>query len=134
MEKDDTPNGASSAASKVALQMTKMRDANLKYKNLLKMAKERIEQQEGELTRLRGKSSVLPDMGEIILFLPLDYNAHCAGGDRIRNVTCRYLTVLRWQCRSQAATLALMEKICLFCLVSYVIFCSHRGKKPETTT
>lgn len=34
--------------------MTKLRDANMKYKNLLKMAKERIEQQEEELKRLRG--------------------------------------------------------------------------------
>lgn len=41
--------------NKVAAQLTKLRDANTKYKNLLKMAKERIEQQEDELKRLRGK-------------------------------------------------------------------------------
>jgi hypothetical protein len=40
--------------SKVAMQVSKMRDANAKYKNLLKMAKERIQQQEEELKRLRG--------------------------------------------------------------------------------
>lgn len=41
-------------ANKVAAQLTKLRDANTKYKNLLKMAKERIEQQEKELKRLKG--------------------------------------------------------------------------------
>jgi uncharacterized protein (DUF305 family) len=41
--------------SKVAVQMQKMRDANTKYKNLLKMAKERIEQQEQEIKKLKGK-------------------------------------------------------------------------------
>jgi hypothetical protein len=40
--------------SKAAVQMQKMRDANTKYKNLLKMAKERIEQQEEELKKLKG--------------------------------------------------------------------------------
>ena len=50
-----TPNNNSTTTSKaVAAQMQKMRDANTKYKNLLKMAKERIEQQEVELKRLRG--------------------------------------------------------------------------------
>lgn len=51
-------NGAVSpqpSTNKVAAQLTKLRDANAKYKNLLKMAKERIEQQEGELKQLRGK-------------------------------------------------------------------------------
>ena len=43
------------AANKVAQQVSKMREANAKYKNLLKMAKERIQQQEEELKRLRGK-------------------------------------------------------------------------------
>jgi hypothetical protein len=56
---DNGENGSASAttttASKVAVQMTRMRDANVKYKNLLKMAKERIEQQEEELKRFRGK-------------------------------------------------------------------------------
>ena len=45
------------AANKVAVQLTKLRDDNAKYKNLLKMAKERIEQQEGELKKLRGKGN-----------------------------------------------------------------------------
>jgi hypothetical protein len=59
---DNVENGSGSTtttttttASKVAVQMTRMRDANAKYKNLLKMAKERIEQQEEELKRFRGK-------------------------------------------------------------------------------
>jgi hypothetical protein len=49
-------NNSSRATNKVAAQtaqMNKMRDANVKYKNLLKMAKERIQQQEEELEQLR---------------------------------------------------------------------------------
>lgn len=42
------------AADKVKQQMTQMRDANVKYKNLLKLAKERIHQQDDELKRLKG--------------------------------------------------------------------------------
>ena len=42
-----------SKTSKAAAQMQKMRDANNKYKNLLKMAKERIEQQEIDLKKMR---------------------------------------------------------------------------------
>jgi hypothetical protein len=42
-----------SKTSKAAAQMQKMRDANNKYKNLLKMAKERIEQQEVDLKKMR---------------------------------------------------------------------------------
>lgn len=51
------PSAAAGATtpSKVAVQMQKMRDANNKYKNLLKMAKERIEQQEQELKTLKGE-------------------------------------------------------------------------------
>ena len=52
-----TATGASNS-SKVSAQMQKMRDANTKYKNLLKMAKERIEQQENELKEMRGESSI----------------------------------------------------------------------------
>ena len=55
----DATNGKTSKnasnTSKVTAQMQKMRDANNKYKNLLKMAKERIEQQENELKEMRGK-------------------------------------------------------------------------------
>ena len=40
----------------VQQQLQKMKDANSKYKNLLKMAKERIEKQEQELRTLRGMS------------------------------------------------------------------------------
>lgn len=54
---DAKPEAAptSGGASKVAIQLTKLRDANVKYKTLLKKAKERIEQQEEELTKLKGK-------------------------------------------------------------------------------
>jgi flagellar basal body rod protein FlgB len=49
------PNSGNNVTpSKAAMQMQKMKDANTKYKNLLKMAKERIEQQEVELKKLRG--------------------------------------------------------------------------------
>ena len=47
-----TPNTNNKAAIQ---QLQKMKEANLKYKNLLKMAKERIEQQEQELKKLRCK-------------------------------------------------------------------------------
>mmetsp|Transcript_11406 Transcript_11406/g.26805 ORF Transcript_11406/g.26805 Transcript_11406/m.26805 type:complete len:499 (+) Transcript_11406:213-1709(+) len=47
------PGPTAANTSKAAVQMQKMRDANTKYKNLLKMAKERIEQQEIELKDLR---------------------------------------------------------------------------------
>ena len=50
-------------AAAQAAQMNKLRDANSKYKNLLKMAKERIQQQEEELEQLRRTSDfciVLP--------------------------------------------------------------------------
>ena len=54
--KNATPTAASASnSSKVTAQMQKMRDANNKYKNLLKMAKERIEQQEIELKDMRGE-------------------------------------------------------------------------------
>lgn len=42
-----------SKASAQAAQMKKLREANEKYKNLLKMAKERIQQQEEEMDQLR---------------------------------------------------------------------------------
>ena len=54
--------GASSGSStnpamaKAQAQMQKLRDANAKYKNLLKMAKERIQAQEEELERLRAET------------------------------------------------------------------------------
>jgi hypothetical protein len=59
--KSEGVNGAMStppAIKVTAQQVTKLRDANMKYKNLLKMAKERIEKQEEELKRLRGKLHV----------------------------------------------------------------------------
>ena len=50
-------NGSTTTpVNKVAAQLGKMREANTKYKNLLKLAKDRIQQQEDELKRLRGTS------------------------------------------------------------------------------
>lgn len=50
------PSKPTSKAAAQAAQMNKLRDANTKYKNLLKMAKERIQQQEYELEQLRRTS------------------------------------------------------------------------------
>jgi endo-beta-N-acetylglucosaminidase D len=60
-EENGAPSQASSSSqgNKVAVQLKKMRDANLKYKDLLKMAKDRITKQEDELKRLRGKTIIL---------------------------------------------------------------------------
>lgn len=44
------------AMAKAQAQMQKLRDANAKYKNLLKMAKERIQAQEEELEKLRAEA------------------------------------------------------------------------------
>jgi hypothetical protein len=52
------PQAAASQGNKVAVQLKKMRDANLKYKDLLKMAKDRITKQEDELKKLRGKTNM----------------------------------------------------------------------------
>ena len=49
-------NTNTTAATTVAAQLGKLRDANLKYKNLLKLAKERIQQQEDDLKKLKSKS------------------------------------------------------------------------------
>ncbi len=38
-----------------AKQVTKLKDANAKYKNLLKMAKGRIQSQEEEIAKLKGE-------------------------------------------------------------------------------
>lgn len=52
---------AASNTSKVSAQLLKMKDANTKYKNLLKMAKERIEQQEIELVEMKEINRKLAD-------------------------------------------------------------------------
>ena len=52
-------HGPGKVPSKVASQMTKLRDANAKYKSLLKMAKERIQAQEEEMEALRGMLSMV---------------------------------------------------------------------------
>lgn len=49
------PAKPTSKAAAQAAQMNKLREANNKYKNLLKMAKERIQQQEEELETQRRK-------------------------------------------------------------------------------
>jgi hypothetical protein len=43
------------STSKSTIQLNKMREANAKYKSLLKMAKERIQAQEEEIESLRGR-------------------------------------------------------------------------------
>jgi hypothetical protein len=48
--------GPPTNASKVKLQLLKMQEANGKYKNLLKLAKERIHQQDDELKRAKGET------------------------------------------------------------------------------
>jgi hypothetical protein len=58
-DKEETVAAGAPPTSKVALQVSRMREANTKYKNLLKMAKERIQQQEEELKRLRGTSCIV---------------------------------------------------------------------------
>jgi len=50
---DKEVSGPSTAATKVKMQMQKMQEANMKYKNLLKLAKERIQQQDDEVKRLK---------------------------------------------------------------------------------
>lgn len=47
------------AVSKISQQLKKLNDANTKYKNLLKMAKERIQKQEEELDSLRQQKEEL---------------------------------------------------------------------------
>ncbi len=47
-------NNANGVANKRAEQMKKLKDANNKYKDLLKMAKERIQSQEEEMEKLKG--------------------------------------------------------------------------------
>ena len=53
--KNTAATTTTSNTNKVTAQLQKMRDANAKYKNLLKMAKERIEQQEIEIREMRGE-------------------------------------------------------------------------------
>ena len=53
---DKTPGAG---AAKIRLQLKNLTDANAKYKNLLKMAKERIQQQEQELDALRQQKEEL---------------------------------------------------------------------------
>lgn len=59
---DKEEGGPPTAASKVKLQMQKMQDANSKYKSLLKLAKDRIQQQDEEIKRVRGKALAFSDI------------------------------------------------------------------------
>ena len=55
-DKEENANAAPpTAANTVAAQLGKLRDANLKYKNLLKLAKDRIQQQEDDLKKLKSE-------------------------------------------------------------------------------
>ena len=65
---DKDESGPSTAATKVKMQMQKMQEANSKYKNLLKLAKERIQQQDDELKRLKGKTVNLPHCVDYVFF------------------------------------------------------------------
>lgn len=51
---DDGMQFSPTASVKASVQLNKMKEANLKYKSLLKLAKERIQAQEEELESLRG--------------------------------------------------------------------------------
>jgi hypothetical protein len=53
--------GDQDRAGKLAAQLKKLTEANAKYKNLLKLAKERIQQQEEELGRARDEKGLLEE-------------------------------------------------------------------------
>jgi predicted S18 family serine protease len=61
MAENDAIGVASSAATSIAnnkrteQHIKKLKDANTKYKDLLRLAKERIQSQEEELERVKGK-------------------------------------------------------------------------------
>lgn len=55
-ENDTSSSNPPAAISKREAQVKKLKDANSKYKDLLKMAKERIQSQEDELAKLKGES------------------------------------------------------------------------------
>lgn len=54
MSDDGMSSPGPPSANKASIQLNKMREANNKYKSLLKMAKERIQAQEEEIEALRG--------------------------------------------------------------------------------
>jgi GRIP domain len=53
--------GEQDRSSKVSIQLKRLTEANAKYKNLLKLAKERIQQQEEELERIQSEKRALED-------------------------------------------------------------------------
>ena len=56
------PKNSNSNSSRVEQQMKKLRDANAKYKELLKLAKGRIESQEEELDKVKSKLRIIIDL------------------------------------------------------------------------
>jgi len=61
---DDEGTPKKAAPSKASLQLKKLSEANAKYKDLLKLAKERIQKQEDELETLRHEKATLEDQIE----------------------------------------------------------------------
>lgn len=53
------PNAASSGSNKVTVQINKLKEANNKYKSLLKLAKERITKQDEEMEALKAEKAAL---------------------------------------------------------------------------
>lgn len=51
-------DAASRGASKVVVQMNRLKEANNKYKSLLKMAKDRISAQQEEMDALKGEAEL----------------------------------------------------------------------------
>jgi sulfur transfer protein SufE len=52
---EPSEDAASRGASKVVVQMNRLKEANNKYKTLLKLAKDRISAQQEEMDALKGK-------------------------------------------------------------------------------
>lgn len=66
-ESNDTATAASGSATNTstsASQLAKLRDANNKYKNVLKLAKERIQNQEEDITTLKAQVASLTQQWE----------------------------------------------------------------------
>ena len=64
-----TTNSNINNSNRMEQQMKKLKDANTKYKDLLKLAKERIQTQEEELTNLKSKI-----FGFMLFFLQNEYS------------------------------------------------------------
>ena len=53
---EPSEDAASRGASKVVVQMNRLKEANNKYRSLLKLAKDRISAQQEEMDALKGKA------------------------------------------------------------------------------